>query len=72
MNKYIQDDALFRILALNPQILEVSRIPKRIEVPLDRDRVVGVPFVGKKTRQHRLLGYPPVADHPDMRDRLTR
>ena len=69
-DKNIQDDALFGVFALDAEIVEVAGIPERIEVALDRDRVVGVAGVGKEPRQHGLFGNAPVADDPNRIDSL--
>ena len=64
-NENIQDDAFLRVLALDAHIVEVARVPERVEVALDGDWVIGVAGVGKETRQHRLFRDAPVADDPN-------
>ena len=58
------------VLALDAQILEVARVPQRVEVALDGDGIVGVAGVGKEPRQHRLFGDAPVADDANLIDGL--
>ena len=64
-DKDVQDNALLRVLALDAQIVEVRRVPQRVEVALNRQWVVGVARMRKEARQDRLFGDAPVADHPD-------
>ena len=66
-DKDVQDDALFRVLALDAQIVEVARVPERVEVALDRDRVVGIADMGKQAGQDGFLGDAAVADDANLR-----
>ena len=61
----VQDDAFLRVLALDAHIVEVARVPERVEVALDGDRVIGVAGVGKEAGQHGFFRNAPVADDPN-------
>jgi len=54
-----------RVLALDAHIVEVARVPERVEVALDGDRVIGVAGVGKEAGQHGFFRNAPVADDPN-------
>src|SRR6202035_722746 len=54
------------------QILEVSRVPERVEVALDGCRIVDISLMAEQPRQHRLSGNAAVADHPDLLDHVLR
>ena len=47
---------------LNLDLLEVARVPQRVEVPLHRRRVIRIALVARHPRQYRVLGNPAVAD----------
>ncbi len=67
-DKDVKDDALLGVLALNAQILEIARVPERVEVALDRDGIVGVAGMGEHPGQDGFLGDAPVADDADLVD----
>ena len=66
-DKHIQEDALFGILALDAQILEVAGVPERVEIALDGDGVVGVALVGKHAGEDGFFGDAPVANDANLR-----
>ncbi len=65
-NEDVEDDALFCIFSLNAQVFKVAGVPERIEVALDRNRVVGVAGMGEEARKDRFLGNAAIADDPDL------
>ena len=69
---HIENDALGRVFPRDLQILEIARIPQRIEVALDGCRVVDISGMGKQPRQHSLSGNAPVPDHSDLLDCVFR
>src|SRR5581483_2325585 len=69
-DKNVEDDALFRVLALDAQVFEVARIPERVEVTLDRDGIVSIALMGKEPGEDGLPGNAAVADHANLSDRL--
>ena len=64
--KTFENDALLRVLALDAQVFEIARVPERVEVALDRDRIVGVARMGEHAGENGFLGDAPVADDADL------
>ncbi len=71
-DKDVEDDALFRVLALDAQVLEVAGVPERVEIALDGDRIVGIAGVGEHPGQDGFLGDAPVADDANLVDGVGR
>ncbi len=55
--------AFGRVNALNPEIFEVPRIPKRVEVALNYRRVVHIVLAAEQSRQNRFLGDAAVSNN---------
>ena len=69
-DKDVKDDALLGVLALNAQILEIAGVPERVEVALDRNRIVSIAGMGEHPGQDGFLGDAPVADDADLVNRV--
>ena len=64
----VENDAIRGIFPLDLEILEVSGIPERVKIALDRRSVVRIALVGEKPGEDRLLGDAAVADDPNLPD----
>jgi hypothetical protein len=69
-DKDVKNDALLGVLALDAQILEIARVPERVEVALDGNRIVSIAGMGEHPGQDGFLGDAPVADDPDLVNRV--
>ena len=66
----VDDPALGGLLALKPEILEVSRIPQRVEVTLDRRLVVYVTHPGEDSGLDGFLRNSPAAVNLNLDDQI--
>ena len=69
-DKDVKNDALLGVFALDAQILEIARVPERVEVALDRNRIICIAGMGEHPGQDGFLGDAPVADDTDLVNRI--
>jgi hypothetical protein len=59
---------LRRLLALEPDVLEVTGIPQRVEVAIQGSLVIDIAGAGENSPSNRLRRNPPVSMDYDLRD----
>ena len=56
LDEDVEDDAFFRVFALDAQVFEVAGVPKGVEVALDGDGIVDIAVMGEEAREEVSLG----------------